>query len=94
MALVGRSLRNLDAAARSCGYLSELPPFLSEDDVGSVPDDNLLILITGSQGEARAALARVALDTHPRVVLGEGDTVIFSSPHDPGQRAGDRHGAG
>jgi ribonuclease J len=84
VALVGRSLRNLDAAARSCGYLRDLPPFLSEDDVGSVPDDNLLILITGSQGEARAALARVALDTHPRVVLGEGDTVIFSSRMIPG----------
>ncbi|MBW4090503.1 MAG: ribonuclease J [Proteobacteria bacterium] len=84
VALVGRSLRNLDAAARSCGYLRDIPPFLSEDDVGSVPDDNLLILITGSQGEARAALARVALDTHPRVVLGEGDTVIFSSRMIPG----------
>ncbi|MGH7044170.1 MAG: ribonuclease J [Acetobacteraceae bacterium] len=84
VALVGRSLRNLDAAARACGYLREIPPFLSEDDVGSVSDDNLLILITGSQGEARAALARVALDTHPRVELGEGDTVIFSSRMIPG----------
>ncbi len=44
----------------------------------------MLILITGSQGEARSALSRVALDTHPRVALGEGDTVIFSSRVIPG----------
>ena len=84
VALVGRSLRNLDAAARACGYLTDLPPFLTEDDVADVPDDQLMILITGSQGEQRSALARVALDTHPRVVLGEGDTVIFSSRMIPG----------
>ncbi|HSU05098.1 MAG TPA: ribonuclease J [Acetobacteraceae bacterium] len=84
VALVGRSLRNLEAAARECGYLRGIPEFVAEDDAGSVPDDNLLILITGSQGEARSALGRVALDTHPRVVLGEGDTVIFSSRVIPG----------
>ena len=49
-----------------------------------MPDDNLLILITGSQGEPRSALARIALDTHPRVALGEGDTVVFSSRVIPG----------
>lgn len=83
-ALVGRSLRNMDAAARECGYLKTVPPFLGEDDVDDVPDDNLLILVTGSQGEARSALSRIALDTHPRVALGEGDTVIFSSRVIPG----------
>ncbi|MSP01792.1 MAG: ribonuclease J [Acetobacteraceae bacterium] len=83
-ALVGRSLRNIDAAARECGYLKSLPPFLREDDVDDLPDDNVLILITGSQGETRSALSRVALDTHPRVALGEGDTVIFSSRVIPG----------
>ena len=84
VAVVGRSLRNLDAAARECGYLKGIPPFLGEDDIDDVPDDNLLILITGSQGEPRSALARVAMDTHPRVALGEGDTVIFSSRVIPG----------
>ena len=83
-ALVGRSLRNLEAAARECGYLRGVPEFVPEDDVGSIPDDNLLILITGSQGEPRSALARVAMDTHARVVLGEGDTAIFSSRVIPG----------
>ena len=84
VALVGRSLRNLEAAARECGYLREVPAFVSEDDAGSVPDDNLLILITGSQGEPRSALARVAMDTHPRIVLGDGDTALFSSRVIPG----------
>jgi ribonuclease J len=83
-ALVGRSLRNMDAAARECGYLKGLPPFLTEDDVDDVPDDNILILVTGSQGEAKSALSRIAMDTHPRVALGEGDTVIFSSRMIPG----------
>ncbi len=84
VALVGRSLRNLDAAARECGYLKDVPAFVSEDDAGSIPDDNLLILVTGSQGEPRSALARIAADTHPNISLGEGDTVIFSSRMIPG----------
>ncbi len=84
VAIVGRSLRNLEAAARECGYLKGIAPFLTEDDVADIPDENLLILITGSQGEPRSALARVAQDTHPRVELGEGDTVVFSSRMIPG----------
>ncbi len=84
VALVGRSLRNMDAAARECGYLSHLPPFLTEDDIDDVPDDNLLVLVTGSQGEAKSALSRIALDNHPRMSLGDGDTVIFSSRMIPG----------
>ena len=82
--VAGRSLRNIEAAARECGYLKGLPPFLREEDADDLPDDNVLIMITGSQGEARSALSRVALDTHPRIALGEGDTVIFSSRVIPG----------
>ncbi len=84
VALVGRSLRNLEAAARETGYLKTIPDFMTEDQVNDVPDDNLLILITGSQGEERSALARVAADTHQKLSLGEGDTVIFSSRMIPG----------
>jgi ribonuclease J len=84
VAVVGRSLRNLDAAARECGYLKGIAPFLSEDAANDVDDDNLLILVTGSQGEPRSALARIAADTHPRIELGEGDTVVFSSRVIPG----------
>ena len=82
--LVGRSLRNLDVAARETGYLRQIPEFVPEADAGSIPDENLLILVTGSQGEARSALARIAADTHPNVTLGEGDTVLFSSRMIPG----------
>jgi ribonuclease J len=84
VALVGRSLRNIEAAARECGYLAGLPTFLREDDVDDVPDDELLMLTTGSQGEPRSALTRIAQDTHPRVALGEGDTVVYSSRVIPG----------
>ena len=84
VAVVGRSLRNIEAAARECGYLKSIPPFVGEDQVNDIPDENLLILVTGSQGEARSALARIANDTHPRVELGEGDNVIFSSRMIPG----------
>ncbi|MBV8912076.1 MAG: ribonuclease J [Acetobacteraceae bacterium] len=84
VALVGRSLRNLDAAARECGYLREVPPFLTEDAANAIEDDELLIIVTGSQGEPRSALARIASDTHPNIALGEGDTVIFSSRQIPG----------
>ena len=84
VALVGRSLRNLETAARECGYLRGLPDFVSEEEAGSIPDDNLLMLVTGSQGEPRSALSRIAADTHPNIALGEGDTVIYSSRMIPG----------
>jgi ribonuclease J len=84
VALVGRSLRNLEAAARETGYLKSLPDFVPEDRLDDVPDDNMLILITGSQGEPRSALSRVAADNHQTLSLGEGDTVIFSSRMIPG----------
>ena len=84
VALVGRSLRNLEAAARDTGYLKNVPEFVSEENAGSVPDDNLLLLVTGSQGEPRSALSRISQDTHPNIALGEGDTVIYSSRMIPG----------
>ncbi len=84
VALVGRSLRNLEAAARECGYLKGVPEFVAEEDGGSIPDEHLLLLCTGSQGEPRSALARISADTHPNIAMGEGDTVIFSSRMIPG----------
>ncbi len=84
VALVGRSLRNIEAAARECGYLKSLPPFLSEDAANALDDDDVLIIVTGSQGEPRSALSRIASDTHQSIALGEGDTVIFSSRQIPG----------
>ncbi len=84
VAIVGRSLRNMTTAARDCGYLKDVPEFLDEDDANSVHDENLLLICTGSQGEPRSALARIASDNHPHIALGEGDTVIFSSRMIPG----------
>jgi len=88
VALFGRSLRNAEAAARECGYLTQLPAFVAEDEAGFIPDDNLLLICTGSQGEPRSALAKIAADTHQQIALGEGDTVIFSSRMIPGNERG------
>jgi len=88
VALFGRSLRNAEAAARECGYLRDLPPFLTEDQAGDVPDSKLVLICTGSQGEPRSAMAKIAADTHPQISLGEGDTVIFSSRMIPGNERG------
>ena len=84
VALIGRSLGNYVAAAQEAGFLLDAPDFIPEEDIGSIPDDNLLLLVTGSQGEPRSALARIAADTHRYASLGEGDTVIFSSRMIPG----------
>ena len=83
-ALVGRSLWRIEKAARETGYLAGVPRFLTEDEAGYVPRDKILMICTGSQGEPRAALARIARDDHPNVTLEEGDVVIFSSRIIPG----------
>src|SRR6266853_1476309 len=84
VALVGRSLWRIEKAARDNGYLSDVPRFLTEDEAGYLPRDKTLLICTGSQGEPRAALARIARDDHPNVTLDEGDVVIFSSRVIPG----------
>ena len=82
--LAGRSMFRVIAAARDTGHLKNLPPFVEAEDAGYLPKDKVLFLCTGSQGEPRAALARIAADTHRDIVLEEGDTVIFSSRIIPG----------
>ncbi|TMJ78275.1 MAG: ribonuclease J [Alphaproteobacteria bacterium] len=84
VALVGRSLWRMDKAARETGYLADVPRFLTEDEAGYVPRDKILMICTGSQGEPRAALARIARDDHPNITLEQGDVVIFSSRVIPG----------
>jgi ribonuclease J len=84
VALFGRSLRNAEAAARECGYLRDVPGFLTEEQASEAPDDGIVMICTGSQGEPRSAMAKIAADTHPHISLGEGDTVIFSSRMIPG----------
>src|SRR5438105_2466847 len=70
--------------ARETGYLDGIGDFRGTDAYGYLPPDKVLALCTGSQGEPRAALARIALDEHPDVSLTKGDRVIFSSRTIPG----------
>jgi ribonuclease J len=82
--LVGRSMFRMAAAASSVGLLKGLEPFVTDAEAGRFPDDQILYLCTGSQGEPRAALFRIAEGTHPHVKLGQGDHCIFSSRIIPG----------
>jgi len=82
--LVGRSMIRMSQAARSVGLLEGLAPFLTDAEARGFPGDKILYLCTGSQGEPRAALARMADGTHPHVKLGKGDSCVFSSRIIPG----------
>ena len=82
--LLGRSMLRMIDVAR---HVDLLPPgisFVEPSEAGYLPHDKVLYLCTGSQGESRAALARIAREDHPELSLGEGDTVIFSSKVIPG----------
>lgn len=81
--LAGRSMHRIVGAARSIGLLADMH-FVDEEEAGYLPDQALLYLCTGSQGEPRAALARIAAGNHPHVKLGPGDSVLFSSRVIPG----------
>ena len=82
--VVGRAMERIAQVARETGYLDGIQEFRSVEAYGYLPPDKMLALCTGSQGEPRAALARIAEGQHPDVTLGKGDTVIFSSRTIPG----------
>ncbi|TMJ88430.1 MAG: ribonuclease J [Alphaproteobacteria bacterium] len=82
--LVGRAMERIAQVARETGYLEGIQDFRSVEVYGHLPPDKVLALCTGSQGESRAALARIAQDDHPAVALSRGDRVIFSSRAIPG----------
>ncbi|EMD84283.1 ribonuclease J [Pacificimonas flava] len=82
--VVGRSLHRILEVANSVGYLTDFPPVLREEDAMKLPRNEVMILATGAQGEARAALSRIAQGEHPRLKLERGDTVIYSSKEIPG----------
>jgi len=82
--LVGRAMERVAQVARETGYLDGVQDFRSVESYGYLPPDKVLALCTGSQGEPRAALARIAEDEHPEVTLSKGDRVIFSSRAIPG----------
>lgn len=83
-ALIGRSLWRMNDSARETGYLQDLPEFLNDEAASRLPPEKVLLICTGSQGEPRAALARIARGDHNHIQMGEGDTVIFSSREIPG----------
>lgn len=82
--IAGRAMRNTLEAARICGMLTDAGAFLDEDAFGYLPPNKIMLLCTGSQGEPRAAMARIADDSHPNISLEEGDLVIFSARTIPG----------
>ena len=83
-ALCGRSLWTMYKAAMDTGYLKNIKPFLDEREIMIYPKDQVLLICTGSQGEPRAALSRIASDNHQNIFLEANDTVIFSSKVIPG----------
>ena len=82
--VVGRAMDRVIDVARECGYLDGIPGFRPVDAYGYLPRDKVVALVTGSQGEPRAALSRIASDDHPEIALSPGDRVIFSSRTIPG----------
>ncbi len=82
--VVGRAMERIVNVAREMRLLDGVPPFRGADAYSSLPRDKVVVLLTGSQGEPRAALARIAADDHPEIELDRGDTLIFSSRTIPG----------
>src|SRR5665213_876559 len=82
--VVGRAMERVIQVARETGYLDGVQDFRPVDAYGYLPPNKVVALCTGSQGEPRAALARIAEDQHPEVTLSRGDMVIFSARTIPG----------
>ncbi|SFK14031.1 ribonuclease J [Methylocapsa palsarum] len=82
--LVGRAMERVVGVARDCGYLDGIPEFRTVESFPHLPRDKVVLIATGSQGEGRAAIARISENEHPVVSLNPGDKVIFSSRTIPG----------
>ncbi|GHS92653.1 MBL fold hydrolase [Alphaproteobacteria bacterium] len=84
VAVVGRSLKRMIAAAKETGVLTNLPKFIDEKTAASSPPGKVLLICTGSQGEERSALVKIASGEHPLLKMGTQDLVLFSSRVIPG----------
>ncbi|MEA3250728.1 MAG: ribonuclease J [Pseudomonadota bacterium] len=84
ISLMGRSMERMVRTARDLGYLEDFPQLVPVRDLGYLPAEEVLIIATGSQGEPRAALSRLAQGRHPDLELQAGDTAIFSAKAIPG----------
>ena len=80
----GRALHRITGIARELGMLEGIEPFLDQNEYKTLPRKDVVLLCTGSQGESRAAIARIAREEHPEISLNAGDRMIFSSWAIPG----------
>lgn len=86
--LLGSSIKRVVSVASGLGMMEGLPNFLEEDEFGFIPRDKVVIIMTGSQGEPRAALAKLSRDEMRHVALAKEDTVVFSARAIPGNEKG------
>ncbi|SMP30501.1 ribonuclease J [Shimia sagamensis] len=86
--LMGRAMRRMIEAAMQTGVLSDFPKVVSPEEAASIPRENLMLLVTGSQGERRAASAQLARGKYNGITLKEGDLFLFSSKTIPGNEKG------
>ena len=84
IALIGRSMKKNIEAAIKTGLIDDNNIFISEEEASLIPKENLVIICTGSQGEKRSALYRIAYNSHRHIHLEKDDVVIFSSRDIPG----------
>ncbi|MGR3593247.1 ribonuclease J [Limimaricola soesokkakensis] len=86
--LLGRAMRRMVETATECGLLHGFPKTVGPEEAASIPRENLLLLVTGSQGERRAASAQLAQGSYLGLKLQEGDSFLFSSRTIPGNERG------
>ncbi|MDO7727926.1 MAG: ribonuclease J, partial [Loktanella sp.] len=86
--LLGRSMQRMVEAATQVGILSGFPPIVSPEDALNMPRNSIMLLVTGSQGERRAASAQLAQGKYLGLSLKDGDTFLFSSKTIPGNERG------
>ncbi|MDO5659040.1 MAG: ribonuclease J [Paracoccus sp. (in: a-proteobacteria)] len=86
--LLGRAMRKMVTAAQETGILSDFPATISPEEAAELPRDKVLLIVTGSQGERRAASAQLARGRYLGIELKEGDSFLFSSTIIPGNERG------
>ncbi|KZX93898.1 MULTISPECIES: ribonuclease J [unclassified Sulfitobacter] len=86
--LLGRAMKRMVDAALETGVMTDFPPVIAPEDARSIPRENLMLLVTGSQGERRAASAQLARGKYQGIEMKEGDLFLFSSKTIPGNERG------
>ena len=86
--LLGRAMQRMVRAAEEAGVLTGFPRVVSAEDAANVPRQNLMLIVTGSQGERRAASAQLSRGRYLGLEMKEGDTFLFSSRTIPGNERG------